>query len=177
MVKIYIVGTGGFAREVLFLMDQLMLFKDFYGFIEPDHIWEEKWKDKTIMDKPVLPFSIVKSTDRIAIGVADAGIRRKTISQLPQNVEFISLVHPQASVSRWVQIGEGAIITAGCIITTQIEIGAHCQLNLQTTIGHDCKIGDFFTTTPAVNISGLYVISEQYMFWNWGNYKTRYRYL
>jgi UDP-3-O-[3-hydroxymyristoyl] glucosamine N-acyltransferase len=28
------------------------------------------------------------------------------------------------------------------------------HLNLQTTIGHDCKIGDYFTTAPGVKISG-----------------------
>ncbi len=164
MSKTYIVGTGGFAREVLFLMDELGIYNEFCGFIEPDFIWEEKWKDKTIMDKPVFPFSNVRGFDKISIGVADSKIRKKTIEQLPQNVEYISLIHPNASVSRWAKIGEGSIITAGCIVTTQIEIGVHCQLNLQTTIGHDCNIGDFFTTAPSVNISGICNLGDNVYF-------------
>lgn len=164
MAKTYIVGTGGFAREVLFLIDGLKMYDDFCGFIEPDLIWEEKWKDKTIMDKPVFPFSEVRDFDKISIGVADSKIRKKTIEQLPQNVEYISLIHPNASVSRWTKIGEGCIITAGCIVTTQIEIGVHCHLNLQTTIGHDCKIGNFFTTAPSVNISGICNIGDNVYF-------------
>lgn len=164
MARTYIVGTGGFAREVLFLMDDLKMYDDFYGFIEPDYIWEEKWKDKIIMGKPVLPFSDVRHFDKISIGVADSKIRKKTIEQLPQNVEYISLIHPNASVSRWAKIEEGCIITAGCIVTTQIELGVHAHLNLQTTIGHDCKIGDFFTTAPSVNISGICNIDNNVYF-------------
>jgi UDP-3-O-[3-hydroxymyristoyl] glucosamine N-acyltransferase len=30
----------------------------------------------------------------------------------------------------------------------------HAHLNLQTTIGHDCEIGDYFTTAPGAKISG-----------------------
>lgn len=164
MAKSYIVGTGGFAREVLFLMDELGMYNTLHGFIEPDHIWEEKWKDKTIMDKPVFPFSDVKAFDQITIGVADSNIRRKTISQLPKDVVYLSLVHPNVSISKWCKIGLGSIITAGCILTTQIEIGDHCHLNLGTTIGHDCNIGDFFTTAPSVNISGICNIGNNVYF-------------
>lgn len=39
-------------------------------------------------------------------------------------------------------------------MTCNIKIGKHAHLNLHTTIGHDCIIGDYFTTAPATNISG-----------------------
>jgi UDP-3-O-[3-hydroxymyristoyl] glucosamine N-acyltransferase len=35
-----------------------------------------------------------------------------------------------------------------------VIIGKHSQINLMTTIGHDCIIGDYFTTAPSVQISG-----------------------
>ena len=38
--------------------------------------------------------------------------------------------------------------------TTNVVIGEHSHLNLLTTIGHDCRLGDYFTTAPAANISG-----------------------
>ena len=34
------------------------------------------------------------------------------------------------------------------------------QLNLHTTIGHDCIINDFFTTAPGVKISGNSMIGK-----------------
>lgn len=155
MEKIFIVGTGGFAREVLFLIDQLGKFNNVEAFLELDHIWEERWKDKKIMDKPILPFSdFTANQGSITIGVGDPSIREKTVKQLPKNTNYISLIHPNTNVSKWVKIGRGCIISAGSIVTTQIEIGDFCQLNLSTTIGHDCKIEAFYTTAPGVNISG-----------------------
>jgi len=162
--KLYLAGTGGFAREVLYLMEDLNLYDNLNAFIEPDNIWEEKWKDKILMGKPVLPFSEVNNGDSVSIGIGDAIIRKKTTTQLPEGLNYISLIHPSANVSRWTKIGNGCIITAGCIVTTQINIGDHCQLNLNTTIGHDCVIGDYFTTAPSVNISGICEIGNNVYF-------------
>lgn len=49
-------------------------------------------------------------------------------------------------------------------MTCQIKIGDFAQLNLGTTIGHDCIIGDFFTTAPSVNISGICNIGKKVYF-------------
>jgi acetyltransferase-like isoleucine patch superfamily enzyme len=46
------------------------------------------------------------------------------------------------------------VITAGCILTNQIRIGAHVHLNLDSTIGHDVLVEDFVTVAPGVHISG-----------------------
>jgi sugar O-acyltransferase (sialic acid O-acetyltransferase NeuD family) len=165
MNKIYIVGTGGFAREVLFLIDQLGDFNKVEAFLEPDHIWEDKWKDKTVMDKAVLPFSdFYVKKGAVSIGIGDPKLRELTVTQLPSATEYISLKHPSANISRWTKIGKGCVITAGCIVTSQIVINDFCQMNLNTTIGHDCYIGAFFTTAPAVNISGICTIGSRVYF-------------
>jgi UDP-3-O-[3-hydroxymyristoyl] glucosamine N-acyltransferase len=52
------------------------------------------------------------------------------------------------------EIGKGSIITMGSIVTCNVAIGDHSQLNLHTTIGHDCRIGHYFTTAPGAHISG-----------------------
>jgi sugar O-acyltransferase (sialic acid O-acetyltransferase NeuD family) len=57
-------------------------------------------------------------------------------------------------MSKWVEVGAGSIICAGCVLTCQISLGKHCHLNLNTTVGHDCTFGDFCTVAPGVNISG-----------------------
>ena len=45
-------------------------------------------------------------------------------------------------------------------VYTNIKIGSHAHLNLHTTIGHDCEIGDYFTTAPGVKVSGNCKIQE-----------------
>lgn len=165
MKSICIVGTGGFGREVLSLINDLGRYDEVEAFLEPDHIWEEKWKDKMIMGKKVLPMSHADSgKHQITIGVASNAIRQKTLTQLPQDIEYISLIHPNVQISKWVTLGRGAVITAGCILTCAIEIGDFVQLNVNTTICHDCNIGDFFTTAPAVNINGNCIIASDVYF-------------
>jgi sugar O-acyltransferase (sialic acid O-acetyltransferase NeuD family) len=68
---------------------------------------------------------------------------------------FYTAVHPSAQFrAEGVEIGEGAMICAGTVMTTDIKIGRHCTLNLGTTVGHDCVIEDFVTITPGVNLTG-----------------------
>lgn len=140
---------------MLSLINDLGWYDDVEAFMEPDHLWEERGKDKIIMGKKVLPMSYADpDKHRITIGVADIALRQKSLTQLPANIEYITLIHPSVQISKWVKVGMGSIITAGCILTCDIEIGPFSQLNVNTTICHDNVIGDFFTTAPSVNING-----------------------
>jgi acetyltransferase-like isoleucine patch superfamily enzyme len=57
-------------------------------------------------------------------------------------------------------VGEGSVLCAGTVLTTQIRIGAHVNLNLNCTIGHDTVIEDFCNLSPGVNISGSVHLEE-----------------
>jgi sugar O-acyltransferase (sialic acid O-acetyltransferase NeuD family) len=164
-MKICIIGTGGFAREVLCLITDMGRYEDVHCFMEPDEIWEQKWKGETLVGKPVIPFSEFDSQSfKAIIGIGSSKIREKVVQQLPNDTRYETLIHPSAIVSEWVKIGEGGIICAGTIVTCQINIGKHAQLNLHTTIGHDCIIGDYFTTAPGTNISGICNIGNHVYF-------------
>ncbi len=166
MENICIVGTGGFAREVLCLIDDLSRYNEVNAFLEPDDIWEKNWQHKKIMGIPVLPYSSFNPMQtKVAIGIGNSKIRQKIVEQeLPKNTVYETLIHPTAVVSRWCNIGAGSIITAGCILTCQINLGQQAHLNLDTTIGHDCNIDDYFTTAPSVNISGICNIGKHVYF-------------
>ena len=58
-------------------------------------------------------------------------------------------------MSRYVDLGTGVIVCAGCILTVNIEIGNHVHIDiLDCTIGHDVRVGDFTTLAPGVHVSG-----------------------
>ena len=154
--KIAIIGTGGFAREVLCLITDLGRYEDVACFMEPDDIWADKWQNQNIMGIPVRPRSEFNSKQfSVTIGIGNSIFREKVVNELPEETEYLTLIHPSVTISKWVEIGEGAIICAGTILTCDIKIGKQAQLNLHTTIGHDCVIGNYFTTAPGVNISGI----------------------
>jgi sugar O-acyltransferase (sialic acid O-acetyltransferase NeuD family) len=74
---------------------------------------------------------------------------------------FASLIHPRSERSRWIEIGEGVVICAGSILTTNIRIGRHVHVNLASTISHDVVLGDFVTLGPGVNIAGRVRVGDR----------------
>jgi sugar O-acyltransferase (sialic acid O-acetyltransferase NeuD family) len=155
--KYLIVGASGFGREVLCcLLDSLR----HQGIDPTDKIAFAETADfcanqKEINGYPVLIQDEIDTTNyNVIIAISDPNIRKRIAESLPEHQSYHTLIHPTAVVSEWVELGAGAIVTAGVILTTQIKIGQHAHLNLQTTIGHDCVIGDYFTTAPGARVNG-----------------------
>lgn len=159
MKKIVIIGAGGFGREVLDVIDACNQTNEIYdplGFvIDPQY----GLPGKIINDKPILGGYdwLEKYANEVYVtcAVGPSHLRYQLIQRaLKLNCQFINLIHPSAIMSRWVTMGEGVIITAGCILTNQIQIGSHVHINLDCTIGHDVKLQEFVTLAPGVHISG-----------------------
>ncbi|MCE2027912.1 acetyltransferase [Sessilibacter corallicola] len=154
--KYCIYGTGGFGREVLACLTDLLSStgsntKDNAVFMVADQFYNQP----SVMNVPVIKESeFTADKYKVIIAVGDPHARKNIVEHLPQNTEYTTLIHPSAVVSQWVEIGEGSVITAGVIITCNINIGRHAHLNLHSTVGHDCNIGDYLTTAPGTNISG-----------------------
>lgn len=165
MTDVVILGAGGFAREA-------------YGVFVDDNRNKRKWNvlgfiddnpeqhGRMLCDLPVLGgFDWLRAKRRRklqALCAVGAPRTRKLLVDRAtgMGIEFCTVVHPAAHVSRWVEIGPGTIITGGSILTTQIKIGSHVLLNLNCTVGHDTVIGPFCTMNPGCNISGCVRLGE-----------------
>lgn len=157
-----IYGTGGFGREVLACLTDMYAPTDY----KIEEIAVFMVADKYYTETKVMGLPVIKESDfspelyEVVVAIGDPQTRRRVVEGLPKETKFTSIVHPSAVISKWVEVGEGSIITAGTIITCNIKIGRHAHLNLHTTIGHDCIIGNYFTTAPAANISGNCIFEE-----------------
>jgi len=157
MKKIAIVGAGGFAREVLWLLTDLGLESRVGGFFETDEIW----KQRQVSGLPVGPLSSLESSQWEAVLAVGSPIVRKGLRDaLPADMAYPTLVHPSVQRSKRVELASGVVICAGTILTCDIVVSEHVHLNLATTVGHDCQLKPFVTTAPAVNISGACDIGE-----------------
>lgn len=149
-----IIGAGGFAKETYNCLIQRLQFDNIKDYSIDFVIDDQYCDDIDVFGKKKNAFSNYDfSNKKILIGIADNSVR-KQISEKLQDFEFATLIHPSVSIGLNVSIDEGAIICQNVILTCDIKIGKHAQLNLNTTVGHDSTIGDFFTSAPAVNISG-----------------------
>lgn len=93
---------------------------------------------------------------RVVVAVGNPPTRRRIVERLVKlgHDRFITLIHPQALVGKWVEIGEGSTLYAACNLTVDIRVGRFAWLNVATTLAHDVVTGDFVTLAPAANVSG-----------------------
>ena len=163
MHDLVIIGAGGFAREVAWLVEEINQSEktwNFLGFIDED----DTKKGSELNGYPVIgDFSKLKQKSNIyaIVGVGSPRVKKKLVGKcFEQGLRFANLIHPGVRHSNYLKLGLGTIICAGNILTVNIEIGNHVILNLDCTVGHDVVIKDFCTVAPAVNISGNVVIGE-----------------
>lgn len=158
MKNIVIVGKGGFAHEVEWLIERINQKRptwNFKGFIDKDTSKDEVFGN----DEFLLNF---ENEIYVAIGIGSSDIREKIYNLYKQNsnLKFPNLIDPSVLHSDKVQFGEGNIVCAGTILTVNINIGNCNIFNLNCTVGHDTIIDDFVTVNPNVNISGNVHISR-----------------
>lgn len=162
-VDIAIIGSGGLAREVRWLIDECNRRQNRWNILG----WISKEKPGTVIEGlPVLGDDdwLIKYEGPIdvAVSVGSGKLRRKIVTYLQRNsnISFPTIISPSAEISDSVIFGKGAIIAAKSILTVNVEIGDFFFCNLACTVGHDCKFGDYVTLNPGVNISGNVALGE-----------------
>jgi sugar O-acyltransferase (sialic acid O-acetyltransferase NeuD family) len=152
-----LIGAGGFAREVKAHMGQ----SDMKCFVDDEYYTPMSESSENIF--PISEFDPKKQQALVVIG--NPHDRAEMVKKMPEGTEYFSYIDPSAQLlGSDVVIGDGCIICAGCVVTTNVVIEDHAQLNLLTTVGHDCRIGSFFTTAPGVKISGNCIIGDRVYF-------------
>lgn len=163
MKDLYIIGAGGFGREIAWLTERINeknLTWNLRGFIDDnENIWGME-----VDGYPVLggcQYLCSKENVYVICAVGSTRIRKQIIDKVSQyNVKFATLIDPSVILSQRVKIGEGCIICAGTIITVDVNIGNHVIINLDCTVGHDDIIEDYVTIYPSANISGNVRIAQ-----------------
>lgn len=162
MKDIVIIGAGGFGREVAWLIEEINSKENEWnllGFVDDN----DAIQGNIINDYPVVGNIdwLLNQEINVVCAVADPLLKKEIITKLKvSRNRYPVLIHPSVIYSRHVQIGEGSIICAANIITTNILIGEHVIINLDCTIGHDAIISDYCTILPSVNISGYVELGE-----------------
>lgn len=151
--RLLIFGAGGFGREVAWLARQC---------------WGDRIELCFIVDRPEylvgdvggIPVRMLgdctsQSDTHFVVGVGQPALRESAAAACEAHgLTATTLVHPRVEASDSVVPGPGSVICAGSILTVDIELGVHVQVNLGCTIGHDVRVGDFSTLSPGARVSG-----------------------
>ena len=156
--RVAVFGAGGFAREVAWLAETCG--HEVVCFIDDDAT-----KVGSVLNEiPVLSLDACATKFprvHVAAGIGSPESREAVMERVVGlGLEPCSLIHPRVDRSRWVTFGAGVVVCAGNILTTNITIGHHVQINLDCTIGHDVEMADYATLAPGVHVSGYVQIGR-----------------
>ncbi len=144
-VPVYIMGAGGFSKEVAWLIDETPHF-EFEEFVDKG----QELGFHTLLRK--FPNEIFYA----AMGVGTPEVIATIVETFIQykNLKWPTIIHPSVLGDfPNISFGAGCIVCAGNIMTTDITIGDFNVLNLNSTLGHDLRTGAFCVINPNCSTS------------------------
>src|SRR5207248_7300603 len=162
MKRIAIIGAGGMAREVAWLLEDISLVtnEETSGYITAGFLVSDASRIGPY-DSPILgDFSWLESNqvDALAMGIGTPAVRLKLAKELIEkfpDVAWPTLIHPSVKWQRrTTKVGEGVIVCAGTIVTVNVRLEPFSLVNMSCTIAHEAVIGHGCALNPMVNISG-----------------------
>ena len=159
--ELFIVGTGGFAKEIAFILEYLKEYR-LIGFVS-----NEKEKGEKIFKNHIVVANDQEIFEKwgdknFFVAIGDIALRKNVVNKYKSNgVEhFPSLIHPLSLVSTDVHLNEGVVIYPGSKVMPNVSIGVFCVVNANVFIGHDSCIGDFVNLNPYSIINGNVKIGD-----------------
>lgn len=149
-MKLALIGAGGHAQEVRAHMGDFNI---------PCFVDDNYWSPNPIYIFPLSEFDPTEYQVMIAVG--NSKDRFDIAQRLPKETKYFTYIHPSAQLlAKDIRIGEGSFIGANCVLTYNIKIGNHAILNRAVHIGHDCRIGHYFSAMPCSVVSGNVTIYD-----------------
>gem|GEM_PF-1488942 len=156
---IYFLGMGGFAKEVLAAWQDFDLAQKYAyaGFFDDDPAKQQEagyQGDLSAIEK------LAAGTALLLVFTAPEA-KSSTLDALQAGkFLFPNAIHLKAQVGSNVKLGVGNIISAGCILTTEIVMGDFNMLNHYVTIGHHARIGTGNALMTKAHISGHVALGD-----------------
>ena len=160
--KIAIIGAGGLAREVAWLIRDINRANPSYEFLgyivsEISHLGQHDSHQQILGDYGWIEQNLRK-VDSLAIGIGTPSDRKKVAIELQERFPKLLwplLFHPTAQFDRSSsQIGRGVILCAGVVGTVNLILEPFSLVNPACTIGHEARVGQYGVLNPGANISG-----------------------
>ena len=164
-VKFGLLGSGGFAREVMPFVKGSVAKSLLVPESNVDVYFVETWqpREPTVNGYPVLSldeFIQLGGRKYFNVAVGSGGDREAMVAKVGSNAEPLTLLAPQVSILDCNIIATGAVFCPNSMVTSNARIGKFFQCNIYAYVAHDCVIGDFVTFAPGVRCNGRVHIED-----------------
>ena len=102
----------------------------------------------------------VSHDNDIFVAIGNARVRERIMEKLSDKT-FPVLIHPAAIIADDVKIGKGTVVMAGVIVNDGAVIGDGCILNTDSSIDHDCCVGDYVHVAVGAHLCGTVTVGNE----------------
>jgi sugar O-acyltransferase (sialic acid O-acetyltransferase NeuD family) len=164
--RIVVIGAGGMAREVHWLIREINRVGPLYqfqGYVVSDltQCGPYDSRDAIVGDYTWLEENR-RLIDAVAVGIGTPAARLKVgaeVCALLPDAEFPVLIHPSVILDfHSASFGPGVQISAGAVATVNLTLGKLALCNFGSTMGHEAIVGPGSVINPGANISGGVVL-------------------
>lgn len=160
---LYIVGAGGVGRHILDnRIDYGLSYRNFFFIDDNKELIGNIINDgKVVGDLNYLKH--LSADADVVIGISNPRLKQQILAELEglKNLNFPSLISKNSWVSPDVKIGMGSIIYPNSSINTGTTIEDFVHINMNCSIGHDCRIGKASFLAPGVKLGGWTNLGRQ----------------
>lgn len=166
MLDVIIVGAGALGREVMEIAEAAYAGSAEYrlkGFLsdQPDDL--EGFDIEYPILGPIHGYE-VQPQDRFLMAVGSIrGKKQVAEYMMGQGAEFLTLISPQAIVSRLAVVGKGVVVYPFAFLGSHVQVGDFCLVNLYGTCGHDAVIGEYAEICPYAVVGGWCQVGRESM--------------
>lgn len=158
MERLVIAGAAGHARVVSDAAQASGRY-ELVGYLDRESGVTDPRMDAPVIgsDHQLSDLIIRYRIDAVVVAIGDNHLRCRVaalIGQLCPELRFGTVIHPQASLARDVEVGEGTVIMSGVVVNSGSRIGRHCLLNTQSSLDHDGVMEDGASLAPGSTLGG-----------------------
>jgi len=160
---IVLFGAGNYGKEVLWILKTCNVNKKKFsvlGFLdENESLWETEILGISVLGGLDWLKNNTKKNLNCIICVGDPIIKKIILKKLDNlGLIFPKIVHSTCVLNNDKLIGEGSVISAHVSIESNVKLGKHVFVNMNSSIAHDSCIGDFVNICPGSHINGDNII-------------------
>ena len=158
MKHLLIIGTGGQGKVVLDCAESQY---EKITFMTND-LNAQKIKDYPIIfEQNIKPEYILENFDEIIVAIGDNKARLKlTKKYISAGIKIATIIHPNASVSKYATIDRGTVICANTAIGPFAVLGKANVVSIGGIVAHDCQFDDGVRISPNAVVAGTCIIGK-----------------
>jgi sugar O-acyltransferase (sialic acid O-acetyltransferase NeuD family) len=153
MKRLAILGASGHGKVVaeaaeLSGWSEVVFFDDAWPECSVNSVWPVVGKTSHLL-------ACLDQFEGVVVAIGDNAIRLEKLIMLRDHGAILSsIVHPQAVVSRYANIGAGSVVCAGVVVSVDASVGLGAILNTGCSVDHDCLLADAVHVSPGARLAG-----------------------